>query len=226
MTKVCSKCEEELILDMFGKDKSKKDGYNIYCKKCNREYQQNNKEKRKEYYKENIKKIKHYYNENKTQISNYRKQHYKENKDVAIEYYSKNKDIIIQNQKKYKKENKYEIAKYSRQYKQKRRAIEHNLPFTLTTHQWENAKAYFNKTCAYCGEELNLEQDHFIPLIKRGGYTKENIIPACRGCNASKYDKLFEEWYLTYKFYDKNREQYILNYIEEMKGLHKKQFNN
>jgi hypothetical protein len=36
-TKVCSKCKEELSLDLFGPNKLKKDGYDIRCKGCHKE---------------------------------------------------------------------------------------------------------------------------------------------------------------------------------------------
>lgn len=32
--KICSRCRKELPLNMFGKNKSKSDGLNIYCKEC------------------------------------------------------------------------------------------------------------------------------------------------------------------------------------------------
>ncbi len=61
--------------------------------------------------------------------------------------------------------------------------------------------------------DQRLHQDHFIPLTKGGGYTKENIIPACRSCNASKQNADFEEWYPQYEYYSKEREQKILDYM-------------
>ena len=36
-TKVCSKCKIEKPLEKFGKNKTKKDGYQYYCKKCMRD---------------------------------------------------------------------------------------------------------------------------------------------------------------------------------------------
>ena len=35
-TKFCSKCNKELNINMFGKDKSKKDGVSTKCKICKR----------------------------------------------------------------------------------------------------------------------------------------------------------------------------------------------
>lgn len=43
--KICSKCGLEKELDNFGKDKSKKDGLNTWCKKC---YNEHNKQYRQQ----------------------------------------------------------------------------------------------------------------------------------------------------------------------------------
>lgn len=53
-TKLCSnpKCHKEKSLSEFSKDKSRKDGYNPYCKICNKVYRDENIEKRKQYQKE------------------------------------------------------------------------------------------------------------------------------------------------------------------------------
>jgi len=51
-TKKCIKCKQKKQRDEFYKDKSKKDGLNIYCIMCSKEfskhYRENNKEKRRE----------------------------------------------------------------------------------------------------------------------------------------------------------------------------------
>lgn len=73
--KVCSKCKIEKSLELFPKDKSKKDGFFIQCKSCYKEYYEKNKEKVKEsvrkYKKENQDKVKKYNKEyDKKYISN------------------------------------------------------------------------------------------------------------------------------------------------------------
>lgn len=58
---------------------------------------------------------------------------------------------------------------------------------TLTLADWRKALAYFDNKWAYCGELLDIvHQEHFIPLSKGGGYTKNNIVPACKTCNQKK----------------------------------------
>lgn len=46
--KTCSKCHEERSLAEFGKDRSRKDGLQVWCKGCQRQYRQANKEKLRE----------------------------------------------------------------------------------------------------------------------------------------------------------------------------------
>lgn len=56
--------------------------------------------------------------------------------------------------------------------------------------QWEHLKALFGHRCAYCHQQLSsLEQDHVRPLSKGGSHTTDNIVPACRSCNARKSAK-------------------------------------
>ena len=96
---------------------------------------------------------------------------------------------------------------------QRRRSKKRQLVSTLTIKQWDMIKKYFNNQCAYCGEELPLEQEHFLALTKCGEYTINNIICACKSCNSSKGNKDFFEWYPKYRYYSKKRENTILKFL-------------
>jgi 5-methylcytosine-specific restriction endonuclease McrA len=81
---------------------------------------------------------------------------------------------------------------------QHRRARKASLPATLMPQQWEDIKAEFNYSCAYCRRawydiEGALAQDHVIPIKQGGPYTKENIVPACKSCNSRKKDRTPEQ---------------------------------
>lgn len=55
----------------------------------------------------------------------------------------------------------------------------------------------FKGKCAYCGCELNLltfQVDHIVPKRGYGRNDYENLNPSCSSCNASKSNKLIEEW--------------------------------
>jgi 5-methylcytosine-specific restriction endonuclease McrA len=58
---------------------------------------------------------------------------------------------------------------------------------------WERVKADFDHACAYCGSEGELQMDHAIPINRTalGEHRLGNLVPACRGCNATKSGKDF-----------------------------------
>lgn len=123
--------------------------------------------------------------------------------------------------RKYKKLNPEKVKQWQqnnpelvRAYCQQYRARKRKLSDTLTVNQWKACKEYFNHSCAYCGKHLKrLHQEHFVPVSKGGGYTANNIIPACKSCNSSKKDSDFFDWYPTRPFYSKLREKRILKYL-------------
>ena len=64
----------------------------------------------------------------------------------------------------------------------------------LTPLQWSLIRAAWNG-CAYCGAEgVPLQRDCVLPLSRGGRYTVENIVPACRSCNASKSNDEVTGW--------------------------------
>ena len=71
----------------------------------------------------------------------------------------------------------------------KRRLRAKNARCTLTAAEWQDIKNIYKNRCVYCGEIKTLEMDHIIPISKGGDHVKENIVPACRSCNAKKGDR-------------------------------------
>jgi 5-methylcytosine-specific restriction endonuclease McrA len=72
---------------------------------------------------------------------------------------------------------------------QLREARKHDLPATLTMKEWLETLDYFDWSCAYCGHKPFVILEHFVPISKRGGTTKNNCVPACYSCNMLKKDK-------------------------------------
>ena len=82
---------------------------------------------------------------------------------------------------------KQEHPELRRLYNNRRRTAQRGLPATLTAAQWTAIQAAYRYRCAYCHQRVaRLTQDHVIPVSKGGGYTADNIVPACGGCNQSK----------------------------------------
>ncbi len=64
----------------------------------------------------------------------------------------------------------------------------------LTLAQWTAIRAAWGG-CAYCSEpDAALQKDCVLPLSRGGRYTIENVVPACRSCNASKSNDEVTGW--------------------------------
>ncbi|MGI9600765.1 MAG: HNH endonuclease [Acidimicrobiales bacterium] len=64
---------------------------------------------------------------------------------------------------------------------QRRRALNRRAVFARDDH-----------TCQYCGGRAE-SIDHVVPRSRGGGHTWDNVVAACRPCNASKRDRLLAE---------------------------------
>jgi 5-methylcytosine-specific restriction endonuclease McrA len=222
---LCKKCKYERH-KKYKKDN--KEQFIEYNKKHLKKYRENNKELLsiigKDYYRKNAEKIKQrtrsYHYKNKNKVREYRKlkaEHiravrklYRENnylklKEMGKNWRLKNKDAI----KLYKQSN----SENDRIHVEKRRSLKKKLPSQYTISEWDKCKNDFGNKCSYCGKEVKLTQDHFIPLSKDGEYTKNNIVPACGSCNPSKGNRDFFDWYPKQKFYSEQRENKILSYL-------------
>lgn len=212
-TKICSQCgiSKPKTTEYFYKREVNKDGYYKRCKECMLAYDKEYREKQKK------------------SLLEYRIEYKKTNKDIIKEK-DKKRYIVnavknLKNKKKYYIENKSKISEYKKKYRQinldklrvinnQREAKKKLLPYNYTSAQWGHTKEYFDFKCAYCGKESNkLAQEHFIPLIKCGEYTKNNIVCACGSCNSSKNDKNFFDWFPEQPFYSKERELKILKFL-------------
>ena len=76
----------------------------------------------------------------------------------------------------------------------RRRRLEVVYNGDFTNIDWEILKQTYAGRCAYCGESPDiLEMEHVVPLSQGGAHTIENIVPACRHCNAVKRARTPEE---------------------------------
>lgn len=224
-SKICPKCGKELLMNRFHKSKNTKDGYSCWCAECS---SKKAKERYKNKREEILIKSNQYYKEHKDEVLNRLSDSYNNDKNKILErnkiWQIKNRDKVLAKRKEYRELNKSKVAEGKRKwfekhpekiilYGQRYNARKKSLPCTLTTEQWNKIKQHFNNSCAYCGRELPLAQEHVIPLSKGGEYTAGNIIPSCKYCNSSKATKSFKVWYKTYKFYSKKRERAIVEFL-------------
>lgn len=65
---------------------------------------------------------------------------------------------------------------------------------SFTGADWLDLVARWGNVCAYDGRAGPLEPDHRMPLSRGGTNFIENILPACRSCNARKHNMTEEEF--------------------------------
>ena len=110
LSKICSHCKIEKIINHFSKNKHQSDGYKNQCKECIKEYYNLNKGKL-------LGINKQYREDNKERLSDIKKQYYKDNKEKlnnnVKEWVKNNKIRYDENRGKYIENNKEAILNYS-----------------------------------------------------------------------------------------------------------------
>jgi hypothetical protein len=86
--------------------------------------------------------------------------------------------------------NRSRRARAARKRKRRMDRVEHD----LTDEQWSALQSAWGG-CAYCGVTDQPMQRDCVQALSRGGrYTLDNIVPACRSCNASKCNDEVTGW--------------------------------
>ena len=81
-------------------------------------------------------------------------------------------------------------ARAARKRKRRMARVEHD----LTPAQWLALQEAWGR-CAYCGEpDVALQRDCVLAISRGGRYTLDNVVPACRSCNASKCNEEVTGW--------------------------------
>lgn len=170
--KLCKKCNTEKDLNQFGKDKTRADGLQPYCRQCNSEY-------KKQHRKQNADKIKTYQQKyaeaNKLKLSKYHKEYLNNGgRKVRKAYREQNKERIKQ-------------LKANNEAKRRRSKVESTLP-SADYIAWVNTEF---KICSYCGVDCSekFHIDHVEPLVNNGKHELGNLAITCPSCNLSKGSK-------------------------------------
>ena len=139
----CTKCGEWLVANNYNfyKQKNGKWGLKSRCKKCDKQYYENNKEHIKEYRENNKEYFKEYVKQWREEKKDYRKEYekqYRENnkerckesekkwrennkeykKEYVKQYYENNKEYIKEYKKKYRENNKEYFKEYVKQWRE------------------------------------------------------------------------------------------------------------
>ena len=120
-------------------------------------------------------------------------------KKYRADWLQKNKEVVNQKIRQYRQTQAGRES--NRRAVNKRRGRLDDGDCTLTHQDWDNILARFGNHCVYCGVLCEiLEQDHVVPLSRGGKHILENVVPACRSCNARKNDALLSEWKPDFRF--------------------------
>ena len=199
-------------------------------KEWQKQYYQKNKEYYGEYQKkwrkENREKRNKYQGKYQENHPEYQREWKEKNPEYQKEYDKKyrqeHKEYFIEYLKKWRKENNYcsqwkktEKGKANNQRSNsKRRSRLRGIINTLTAEEWQGILKQHNFKCVYCGKNLldlfDTTRDHIIPISKGGNNTKENIAPACRSCNAKKYNKI-----ISTKIFPGTKETFTIGFFDE-----------
>ena len=68
--------------------------------------------------------------------------------------------------------------------------------------------------CGYCGDKAT-SLDHIVPRFRSGSSHRNNLIPACRRCNANKASAKMEEWYQQQEFFTQARMDKIQSWMNQ-----------
>lgn len=197
-TKTCSRCTQNLPLEAFGPDRSRRDGCRRYCRDCerayNREWTARNPEKRR------AKDIR-YWENNKAKYRKYQRDYARQRRRTDEEFRLRQYEIRDRHQKRHPDRVAASYRRYAQANSDKRRAKEAR----RRARQAGSAVGAVDYTailerdghiCHICGESLvpnDLHFDHIVPLARGGAHVTENIAVAHARCNLSKGDRLLEE---------------------------------
>ena len=86
------------------------------------------------------------------------------------------------------------MATKRQRYAKRRRKRMARADNDLSAAEWEALLDAWNG-CAYCGaKDVAIQKDCVLALSRGGRYTLDNVVPACRSCNASKCNDEVTSW--------------------------------
>lgn len=187
---ICASCKEEKELSAFGKDKSRVNGLNCYCKDCCKMKWEAIKDRYKGY-------SKAYYIKNKEKCLKNGKAYYEKNKEKSLaqckKYYEKNKDKIAAINKKWVVSHKEQARAIKRKWKKENPGKAH-FYVALRRMRIKNQVPKGVDLAAirifYINCPRGMEVDHIIPVSKGGLHCIENLQYLTPTENRSKGNKL------------------------------------
>lgn len=130
-------------------------------------------------------------------IKQWRLRNLVKSREYSARYRSKNRERVLETVRRYHALHTEERRRAAAEWRKRnpgrhasiqaaRRARELKAQGSHTHAEWLAMVDLFDRCCAYCGQRGPLTRDHVVPLARGGTNWIDNIVPACRICNARK----------------------------------------
>lgn len=213
ISKKCSKCKTEKLLNEFNKDISTKDGLQHKCKLCQadamRQYRESGKlaEAKKKYRqteKGQSTELAYRLSESGKEAEDRKKKKYRQSllgkiteKLYEIAHprneYFHNLSLTKDEQERKRQYLHSDRGKEIKRAKEaRRRAIKNQAGGTYTADQFNDLCKKYSHKCLCCGKISKLTADHVVPIALGGTSNIDNIQPLCDECNRKKGTKVID----------------------------------
>lgn len=191
LTKVCTKCRQELPLSAFGKHRGS--SLRPRCKTCHaadvREYVQRNHEevkarKREAYHRDHEKSLE--------QGRRYREKYREVIREKDREFRRKHRETLRHRHRIYSREFYKKNPGYSHPYHVRRRARLRGAGGHFTRGQFMALVCTYERRCLKCGIQYDITADHVVPISRGGSNDITNIQPLCDTCNKQKFTQTID----------------------------------
>lgn len=184
--KLCKACHANLPPEAFSPDKRSRDGLQSRCKACRTTYQRQYRLAHPEKTQEiNARSYARHADKRRAYQRAYARRNRAARKAYMQRWSAENAERRRDYHRNYRKRNSARIREYERH----RDHLERTNHADLGVDDWPAIKAMWGERCVYCYSQGGLEMEHVIPVSNGGGHTWDNVVPACRSCNARKKDR-------------------------------------
>jgi 5-methylcytosine-specific restriction endonuclease McrA len=183
-SKRCSRCRQDLPLAAFHVLRASPDGRQNNCKVCKKAFAAAASPQIKV-------RMAEYYQANKSTMAAQARQWRVDNRERDLETRrAQRKRAYVRNEASERARSlAYNRANPDKRwtFDQRRRAKKWGVAeFTATYQDWLEILEEHGHRCAYCGAAGKMHTEHQVPFARGGQHTRENIVPACHGCNVKK----------------------------------------
>ena len=191
--KTCKRCELSKSLAEFGVDRSKKDGYNRYCKECARKKARARYQKNPELY---IQIQRRFRDEHRQEVRESNRKHDAKRREKKIVYmrgwHNRNRERTTEENRRRARQWARDNPDRVRVQKQRRRARMVGAGGSFTAQEFKELCDRYGNVCLACSLPKALAADHVIPIAKGGSSNIDNIQPLCKSCNTRKGAKIID----------------------------------